>query len=115
MGLLVCACSAGEQRLRQLAASMEAPVAAVKFCKQAVKMPNGALKCKDPGHCPGQAQRILQLKKAGAQVLLVSNCTDCTNTVMTVAPKLGLPVYHLTDGTLRAVGLPLIRRMKLHE
>ena len=115
LGLLVCACGANEARLRELAASMGAPVVAVERCKQADLLPNGALKCENPGCCPGQAERVLRLKKAGAQAVLISNCTDCTNTVMTVAPKLGLPVYHCTDGALRAVNFPLVRRMKLNR
>lgn len=115
VGLLVCACGAGQERLAQLADGMGAPVVAVERCKQARQMPNGALKCENPGCCPGQAERVLRLKKAGAQVLLISNCTDCTNTVMTIAPKLKMPVYHCTDGALRAAGHPLIRRMKLQK
>lgn len=111
MGLLVCACSADENRLRQLAASMEANVAGVEFCKQA-KESRGVLKCENPGNCPGQAEKILKLKKSGAQVLLVSNCCDCTNTVMCVAPKLKMPVYHSTDHVMRTMGHPLIRRLK---
>lgn len=115
IGLLVCACGANQERLEQLAESMGAPVVAVERCKQAKEMPNGSLKCENPGCCPGQAERVLRLKKAGAQVLLISNCTDCTNTVMTIAPKLKVPVYHCTDGALRAAGFPLVRRMKLNK
>jgi hypothetical protein len=54
----------------------------------------------------------MTLKKEGAQALLISNCTDCTNTVMACAPQLHLPVYHCTDGALRAVHHKLIRRIK---
>ena len=43
---------------------------------------------------------MLNLKKAGAQEVLFSNCTDCTNTVMGVAPKMGIPVHHQTDTIL---------------
>ena len=52
----------------------------------------------------------MSLKKSGAEAVLISNCTDCTNTVMSCAPKLGLPVYHCTDGALRAVNHKLIRK-----
>ncbi len=114
MGLLVCACGASQSRMEEIAASMGAPVVAVERCKQAEESRGGSLKCQNPGCCPGQAERVLKLKKAGAQVLLIGNCTDCTNTVMTIAPKLGLPVYHCTDGALRAVNLPLVRKMKLN-
>lgn len=63
--------------------------------------------------CPGQVAKILALKKAGAEAVLIGNCTDCTNTVMSCAPQLGLPVYHVTDQALRAVNERLIR--KIHE
>ena len=49
------------------------------------------------------------LRKDGAHTLLVGNCTDCTNTVMGVAPKLNMPVYHTTDFALRAVDMRIIR------
>ena len=114
IGLLVCACGPDRERMEEIAASMGAPVAAVERCKNAEPSRGGSLKCRNPGCCPGQAERVLRLKKAGARALLIGNCTDCTNTVMTVAPRLGLPVHHCTDGALRAVNFPLIRRMKLN-
>jgi len=112
MGLLVCACGANEERLRQIAVSMGANVVSVEFCKQA-HMVKGTLKCDNPGKCPGQSQKVLQLRKNGAQSLLISNCTDCTNTVMSIAPQLAMPVYHCTDGALRAAGKKLVRKIHL--
>ncbi len=109
IGLLVCACGADEERLREQAASMGSEVVGVEFCKQAKALKN-TRKCENPGICPGQVQKVLALKKAGAQAVLVSNCTDCTNTVMSCAPQLKLPVYHCTDGALRAVNQKLIRK-----
>ncbi len=111
MGLLVCACGANEQRLREIAAKMGASIAGVEKCKQAVEI-KGSLKCEDPGNCPGQAEKVLKLKKDGAEVLLISNCSDCTNTVMCVAPKLKMPIYHCTDHAMRTVNHSLIRRLK---
>ena len=111
MGLLVCACGGNENRLREIATNMGANVVGVEKCKQAVEI-KGNLKCEDPGNCPGQAEKILKLKKSGAEVVLISNCSDCTNTVMCVAPKLKMPVYHLTDHVMRTVNHPLIRRLK---
>ncbi|MGM9539009.1 MAG: proline reductase-associated electron transfer protein PrdC [Candidatus Onthomonas sp.] len=110
LGLLVCACGANQARLEEIAASMGSEVVGVQRCKQAVEV-KGSLKCENPGRCPGQVQKVLALKKAGAQAVLISNCTDCSNTVMSCAPKLGLPVYHCTDGALRAVNHPLVRRI----
>ena len=66
------------------------------------------------GMTASDIQKVLNLRKAGAQAVLISNCTDCTNTVMSCAPQLGLPVYHCTDGALRAVNDKLVRRMHKH-
>jgi hypothetical protein len=91
------------------AASMGSEVVGIEYCKQACPV-KAAYKCENPGKCPGQVQKIMALKKAGAEAVLISNCTDCSNTVMSCAPKLGLPVYHCTDGALRAVNHKLVRR-----
>ena len=111
IGLLVCACGADRKRLMQLAESLGSQVVGVEYCKQAKEVKN-TRKCKNPGHCPGQVQKVMALKKAGAQAVLISNCTDCSNTVMSCAPKMGLPVYHCTDAALRAVNKKLIRAIK---
>lgn len=112
IGLLVCACGAGKERLEEIAESMESEVVGVEYCKQAHPVKNG-LKCENPGRCPGQVQKVMALKKVGAQAVLISNCTDCSNTVMSCAPKMGLPVYHCTDGALRATNQKMIR--KIHK
>jgi proline reductase-associated electron transfer protein PrdC len=111
IGILVCACGADKERLTEIAESMGSEVAGVEYCKQA-KQVNKTYKCENPGRCPGQVQKVMALKKAGAEAVLISNCTDCTNTVMSCAPQLKLPVYHCTDGALRAVNHKLIRKMK---
>lgn len=111
IGLLVCACGADKERLNQIAESMGSEVVGVEYCKQAKKVKQ-AYKCENPGKCPGQVQKVMALKKAGAKAVLISNCSDCTNTVMSCAPKLKLPVYHCTDGALRAVNHKLIRKLK---
>ena len=112
IGLLICACGAGKERMEELAESLGSKVVDIQYCKQAHKV-NGSLKCENPGRCPGQVQKVMALKKAGAKGVLISNCTDCSNTVMSCAPKLGLAVYHCTDGALRAVNHKLIRKMKV--
>jgi len=111
IGLLVCACGANKERLEEQAKSVGSEVAGVEYCKQARQIKN-SLKCENPGRCPGQVQKVMALKKAGAQAVLISNCTDCTNTVMSCAPQLKLPVYHCTDGALRSVNYKMIRRFK---
>lgn len=112
LGLLVCACGANAERLKEQAQSMGSEVVGIEYCKQAKEV-NGSHKCENPGRCPGQVQKVMALKKAGAQAVLISNCTDCSNTVMSCSPKMGLPVYHCTDGALRAVNQKLIRKFKI--
>ena len=90
---------------------MGSDVVSVQKCKQAVEV-KGNLKCEDPGNCPGQAEKVLNFKKEGAEIILMGNCSDCSNTVMCSAPKLKLPVYHVTDHIMRTVGHSLIRRLK---
>ncbi len=114
IGLLVCACGADRNRLEELAESLGSWVVGVEYCKQAIEV-KGTRKCENPGRCPGQVQKVMALKKAGAQGVLISNCTDCSNTVMSCAPKMGLSVYHCTDGALRAVNHPLVRRIKKQQ
>ncbi|MDL2307253.1 proline reductase-associated electron transfer protein PrdC [Desulfovibrio sp. OttesenSCG-928-C06] len=114
VGLLVCACGGNEDRLRQVAEQMQAKVVGVQKCKQAHEV-KGALKCENPGNCPGQAEKIMELKKAGAQVVLCSNCSDCTNTVMCVAPKLKMAVHHQTDTAMRTIGHSLFRRLPIEQ
>ena len=111
LGLLACACGAGEERLRDIAAKMGGEVAGLEHCKQSLPA-RGARKCENPGKCPGQAEKVLSLYRQGARALLVGSCGDCTNTVMTVADRLSMPVYHSTDGVLRAAGEGLIRWRK---
>lgn len=112
VGLLACACSATPARMKQIAESMGADVAGVEWCKNAVvDEKTGRAKCINPGICPGQAQTVLKLRAKGADTLLVGNCTDCTNTVMEIAPKLNLPVLHTTDFARRATGIRVMRQM----
>jgi len=111
IGLLVCACGADKERLLQIAEDMGSRVVGIEYCKQARQVKQ-SYKCENPGRCPGQVQKIMALKKTGAKAVLISNCSDCTNTVMSCAPQLKMPVYHCTDGALRAVNHRLIRKLK---
>lgn len=114
LGLLVCACGANEDRLRDIAAKMKSEVVGVTKCKNVEEI-KGVNKCKTPGDCPGQVAGIMYLKQQGAKRVLISNCSDCSNTVMCCAPKVGLPVYHHTDHIFRTVDYPLTRRLPLEE
>lgn len=113
LGLVVCACGATEERLRDVAKKMGATVTEAVKCKN-VEVIRGANKCKTPGKCPGQAAGVLKLKKSGAERILVSNCSDCTNTIMNSAPKMGLGVYHHTDHIFRTVDHELTRRLPMN-
>lgn len=113
VGILVCACSASEERMRKLVERMNGKAVFLAYCKQAIETkPGGPLKCQRPGRCPGQVQNNLLFKEAGCEYVLMGNCSDCSNTVMASAPKLGLKVYHVTDHVMRAIGHPLYRRLK---
>ena len=110
MGLLVCACGGNEERMQELAKKMNAEVVCVQKCKQAADV-KGNLKCENPGNCPGQALKVMNIKKAGAKHILIGNCTDCSNTVMGSAPKMNVEVHHQTDHVLQTVGKDVIRYM----
>lgn len=114
LGLLVCACGANEDRLRDIASKMKSEVVGVTKCKNVDEI-KGANKCKTPGDCPGQVAGIMYLKKQGAKRILISNCSDCSNTVMCCGPKVGLSVYHHTDHVFRTVDYPLTRRLPMED
>jgi len=114
VGLLVCACAADEERLRDVAEKMGSKVTGVEECKNIVKV-KGANKCKTPGDCPGQAEKIIALKRSGAERVIIANCSDCSNTVMCCAPKMGIPVYHHTDHVFRTLDYPLTRRLPMEK
>lgn len=108
LGILLCACGGNEPRMQDIAQKMNADVVLVQKCKQAIDV-KGTLKCENPGNCPGQAQKCLNFKKAGCTDILIGNCSDCTNTVMGSAPKLGLTVHHQIDHVFDTVGLERMR------
>ena len=110
MGLLVCACGGNEESMQDIAKKMNAEVVCVQKCKQAVDV-KGNLKCENPGNCPGQALKVMNIKKADAKHILIGNCTDCSNTVMGSAPKMNVEVHHQTDHVLQTVGKDVIRYM----
>lgn len=75
VGILACECGAEEDRLKEIAAGMGAELVAETKCTRMVEV-NGRWRCEKPGICPGQAETILKLKKAGAEVVLVGSCGD---------------------------------------
>lgn len=116
MGILVCACGGGEDRMRELAKKMNAEVVSVAKCKQAIETKPGApLKCLRPGNCPGQVKNNMQFKKDGCEYIIIGNCSDCSNTVMASGPKMGLKVFHQTDHAMRSVGHALYRTLKVSK
>ncbi|MFI3173291.1 MAG: proline reductase-associated electron transfer protein PrdC [Eubacteriales bacterium] len=114
-GLLVCACGGDEARMRDIAGKMNGTVASVARCKQVVEMPSGALKCERPGNCPGQVQNSMQFKKDKCEYIIIGNCSDCSNTVMGSAPKMGLKVFHQTDHVMRTIKHPLYRHLTVSK
>lgn len=116
VGLLVCACGGSEERMRDICEKMNGVVASVARCKQAIENKPGApLKCERPGNCPGQAKNNIQFKKDGCEYIIIGNCSDCSNTVMGSAPKMGLKVFHQTDHVMRTIGHPLYRYLKVSK
>jgi len=115
MGILICACGGNEDRMRELADKYNSKVVSVTRCKQAVEMKNGALKCENPGNCPGQAEKCIKMKKEGAQYIIIGNCSDCSNTVMGSAPKMKLKVLHQTDHVMRTIKHPLFRHLTISK
>jgi hypothetical protein len=93
---------------------MGAEVTEAVNCKN-IEEVRGANKCKTPGTWPGQTSVVLQLKKSGAERILISNCSDCSNTVMNSAPRMGLGIYHHTDHIFRTVDHELTRRLEDFE
>lgn len=75
IGIIGCECGAGIDRLKEIAAGMGAQVVAETTCKRMVDV-NGRLRCDLPGICPGQAEKVLFLKKNGAEVILTGTCED---------------------------------------
>jgi hypothetical protein len=75
IGILACECGAQEERLRAIAKAMGAEVVAAEKCKRMVEV-NGRYRCDKPGACPGQAEKVLNMKKKGIQVLLTGTCGD---------------------------------------
>ena len=114
MGVLVCACGGDEARMRDIAQKMNANVVSVARCK-AAEMKNGALKCERPGNCPGQVKNSMQFKKDKCEYIIIGNCSDCSNTVMGSAPKMGLKVFHQTDHVMRTIGHPLYRYLTVSK
>lgn len=75
VGVLECECGAQEGRLTEIANAMGAEVVASERCKRMTEV-NGRYRCDLPGECPGQTEKVLSLKKQGAQVIIAGACED---------------------------------------
>ena len=75
VGIIACECGAGEERLTEIAHGMGGEVVAEVKCKRMVEV-NGRYRCDMPGICPGQAEKVLFLKKQGAEVIITGTCED---------------------------------------
>lgn len=76
VGILICECGAQEERLREIADGMGAEVVSVQMCKRMKPDKNGRLRCELPGICPGQAEKVLKMKKDGAKAVITGTCQD---------------------------------------
>ena len=76
VGILICECGAQEERLRQIADGMGAEVVSVQMCKRMKPDKNGRLRCELQGICPGQAEKVLKMKKDGAKAVIAGTCQD---------------------------------------
>ena len=76
VGILICECGAQEERLRQIADGMGAEVVSVQMCKRMKPDKNGRLRCELLGICPGQAEKVLKMKKDGAKAVIAGTCQD---------------------------------------
>ena len=75
VGVIACECGAQEERLKEIAAGMGAEVVAEARCKRMIEV-NGRYRCDQPGQCPGQAEKVLSLKKQGAEAIITGTCED---------------------------------------
>ena len=76
VGILICECGAGEERLREIADGMGSEVVSVQMCKRMKPDKNGRYRCELPGICPGQAEKVLKMKKDGANAVIAGTCQD---------------------------------------
>lgn len=77
-GFLECECGAQKDRLTQIAEGMGVKeiVGSVR-CKRMEEVGDtGRFRCTLPGKCPGQAEKVLELKKMGAEAIIVGTCED---------------------------------------
>lgn len=75
VGVIACECGAQEERLLEIASGMGAEVVAITKCKRMTEV-NGRYRCDKPGMCPGQAEKVLYLKRQGAEVIITGTCED---------------------------------------
>jgi len=74
-GILACECGAGEARLTEIVEGMGGTVVAEAKCKRMVEV-GGRFRCDEPGVCPGQTERVLELRAQGAEVIVAGACED---------------------------------------
>ena len=72
-GVIGCECGAQIDGLTRIVESMGGEVVATTNCKR-MKEVNGRFRCEEPGVCPGQAEKVIYLKKEGAEAIIVGTC-----------------------------------------
>ncbi|MBU0279257.1 hypothetical protein KMP11_07440 [Gemella sp. zg-570] len=68
--ILICECGAGEERLCEIVAGMRYEVVYVEICKRMKPDKNRRYRCELPGICPGQAEKVLKMKKDEANAVI---------------------------------------------
>ena len=115
LGIIRCACGPNKDRLLHIAEMMgvkEEDLVGYETCKNAKEVKPGVFKCQNPGICPGQAEKVLNLYKNGATDILIGHCTDCSNTVAANVAKIPVEMHHATDHAKDSMGLERTRAMK---
>ena len=74
-GMIECECGAQAERLTELVEAMGGEAVASVKCKRMEEI-NGRYRCTLPGTCPGQAEKVLELKRQGAEAIIVGTCED---------------------------------------
>ncbi len=72
-GVLGCECGAQIGRLTEIVEAMGGKVVSSTNCKR-MKEVNGRFRCDEPGVCPGQVEKVMELKSHGAEAIIIGTC-----------------------------------------
>lgn len=75
IGVIECECGAQLDRLSEIVEGMNGKIIASTKCNRMVEI-NSRYRCDLPGICPGQAEKVLYLKKQGVEAIITGSCED---------------------------------------